>query len=283
MKVHKPLKLGISLALCLGFVGVASNPVAHAAFWNKKKSQTMSQCPAPASQCPTSVKTCPDTSMGDNNGISLAAQGVTPAIEGRVVNVDVFDNDSLGFTERVINNVVRRTPPEPGMTRAQVEASWGPSFTTALAPGKDVSIYVNNHELIDGRLMKRVINQKNLKVYEVTYADCKGDIPKGDAKVLTVKPVMMPRVGDHINMYSLLLDEPVRYAEGVAYFPIPASRIPYYRHLIQNPSQLVRVNTDAQGIVVAQEFLNGDLTGGEYVFTSADRYTPGVRNFQYRY
>jgi hypothetical protein len=174
------------------------------------------------------------------------------------------------------------------MTRAQVEGLWGPSQTSSLAPNKDVSIYVNNMELVDGKLFNRNISKQSLKVYEVTYTDSRAPLGRGDARVLTVEPVMMPRVGDHVNMFSLFMETPTPSGvsplgftpsyEGdrrqVAYFSIPAYQFEHYRELADNPFEVIRVYLDANSNVVGQEFLPwSPVAASWYGFTSAHRYT----------
>jgi hypothetical protein len=229
--------------------------------------------PQPTSTRPSGISTA--------EGYSLAAQGVTPAIRGQIINSQVIDNNTGSFRDRLNTNVVNRPAPTPGMSRAAVEAMWGPSMTSQLRPGSPVSLYVNNQELIDGHVINRTISNRNLKVYEVTYTDSTEANPSAEACVVSVRPIFTPAIGDHENMYSLLLNSQdnlplygfTNHDPNKGYYVIPEPRFRYYRDLADNPFELIRVSTDAQGIVIAQEFVEGRLPLGTYGFSSAQRYT----------
>lgn len=258
----------------------------------------VSTCPvpkascAPAATCPTPVSSCvggcPSPVAMDIQGYSLAAQGVTPAIRGRVTNEETVDPESKAFRARQINDVYHREAPRPGQSRGAIEAAWGPSKTSIYTPGRDVSIYVNNQELIDGHLMNRYVPPQHIKVYEVVYCDSKDPLGSSDAPAISVTPVMMPRVGDHRNMFSLFLNEPTPTGisgsgqgtmragnwSDIHYFGIPQEQYKNYRSITDNPFVLVKTFTDTNGIVVAQEFVpRKQPWASHYGFSSAHRYT----------
>lgn len=285
------INAGTAISLAFGF-GLINQSLFSLAQAQCPIKQPAAACPT---QCPTACPTpCPtqgavippggiNPNLTEAGGYSLAAQGITPAIKGRVINMQVISNPTNSFRERVRADVVHRAAPVPGMTRAAVESTWGPSLTSVLRPGKPVSIYVNNRELVDGYLMDRRIMDKNLKVYEVVYCDSDSENPSLEGTVVSVKPIFMPAVGDHKNMYSLFLHNQhnaplygfVNHDPNREYYIIPEARVKTYRPLIQNANQLVRVTTDSQGIVVAQEFVSGEFPIGyyDYGFSSAGSYS----------
>jgi hypothetical protein len=212
----------------------------------------------------------------------LETQGVTPAIGGQVTSLEVVDRQSSGFVERVRSDVAKRPAPEPGMTRAAVEAVWGPDQSSFYNPGAGKAVYVNNYELIDGRLIPRKLSQKSIKVYEVTYTEA--DNPRASSneqQVVSVQPVMRPRIGDHTNMYTLLLENPIdRDVEQNRHlYAIPEPRLNAYWQLIDNPYDLIMVHTNADNRVIAQEFYPGRWTWSHNTFTSANRYIQNPVSF----
>jgi hypothetical protein len=195
----------------------------------------------------------------------------------------------MAFRTRQINDVYQRPAPQPGMTRGAIEAIWGPSQTSTLSPGRDVSIYVNNNELIDGHLMSRYVPPHHVKVYEVVYCDSKDPLGSSDATAVSVTPVMRPRVGDHKNMFSLFLVAPTYTGvtsvgssalinagnrKSIQYYSIPHEIYKNYRAITDNPFMMVKAYTDADGKVVAQEFVHDrQQWASGYAFSSAQRYT----------
>ncbi len=199
------------------------------------------------------------------------AKTVDPSYRG-TVNVDVIDTNESNFRNRIQSELVERPAPQIGQTRAAIEAVYGPT-QTALAPNKNYDVYTNEFDLTDGKMFRRTLNQRALRVYEVTY-NTTGDQRTGNDKAVDVKLRVIPRVGDHKNMMTKLLGEPIQTfpnKEGQhAIFGIPKERFVFYNDVLASPYEAVNAYFNADGFMVGQEFMPVGYRGWT-TLTSAGR------------
>jgi hypothetical protein len=113
------------------------------------------------------------------NTQQMATYGVTPTLQGQAVNIQLIDRDSKRTVDRVRRGLLERPAPSIGMSRAVVEAVWGPNQAAVLSPGRNENqaIYTNQFELVGGHLLAHNLSMKNRQAYEVTYTPAPGTAP----------------------------------------------------------------------------------------------------------
>lgn len=192
-----------------------------------------------------------------------------------VINVDVIESDNMTYIDRIRKELLDKPAPQVGQTRAAIEAMYGmPMFS--MAPGKDYMVYTNEMDITDGKVFRRNLSHKNLRVYEVSYNNTGAPSSPND-KAVDVKLRVVPRLGDHKNLIEKLLGTPVASRQvddngQHAIFAIPRERFVFYNDVVSNPYEAVNLYFNAEGFVVGQEFLPPNH--GSYVLSSTGRYVP---------
>lgn len=205
------------------------------------------------------------------NQPTMLTQTQVPSYKG-TVNVDVIDADSGLFSKRIQSELVDRPAPQVGQTRAAIEALYGPAMST-LAPNKSYDIYTNEYDLAAGKMFRRQLSQEATRIYEVSYT--MGAAKSPNDKASDVKLRVIPRVGDHRNLVSKMLGEPINmfteHAGQRIIFEIPKSRYVFYNDVISSPFTAINAYFNTEGYLVGQEFMPSRYRG-QHVMTSANRY-----------
>lgn len=201
----------------------------------------------------------------------LRGQELDPNFKG-TVNVDVIDNNNMTFGDRIQTELVEKPAPQVGQTRAAIEALYGPC-QTSLAPNKDYELYTNEFDLTDGKMFRRSLDHEDLRIYEVSYNT--GAHKSPNDKAVDVKLRVIPRVGDHRNLVSKIMGEPINQftqQDGQrAIYGIPKERHVFYNDVLPSPFEAVNMYFNAEGNLVGQEFMPS-RSQGFYTMTSAGRY-----------
>ncbi len=196
--------------------------------------------------------------------------GQDPSYRG-TVNVDVIESNNSGYMDRINSELVERPAPQVGQTRSAIEAMYGPA-QTALAPNQNFEIYTNEIDLVDGKMFRRNLTQESLRIYEVTYNT--GASKTANDTATDVKLRVIPRVGDHKNMVSKLLGEPIGHNVDMknqrSIYGIPKHRYVFYNDVLNSPFEAVNLYFNADGFVVGQEFVESRKQG-DYAISSAGR------------
>ncbi len=197
------------------------------------------------------------------------------------VNIDVIEKNELGYKERIQSELVQRSAPQVGETRAAVEAIYGPSWTS-LAPNKNYEIYTNEYDLTDGKMFRRNLSDDALRVYEVTYNATDGNKTAND-KVVCVALRVIPKLGDHINLVTRLLGSPISSINGQdgqhVIYGIPKQRYVFYNDVLSSPFEAVNAYFNAEGYMVGQEFMPS-RNQGFTTRTTAERFVEFDNQFQ---
>ncbi|MCA9788558.1 MAG: hypothetical protein KC476_02090 [Cyanobacteria bacterium HKST-UBA06] len=211
------------------------------------------------------------------NGV-LAAPDRGPELDPNfkgVINVDVIESDNMTYIDRIRKELLDKPAPQVGQSRAAIEAMYGAPLYN-MAPGKDYMVYSNEYDITDGKVFRRNLSHKNLRLYEVSFNNQGAPSAPGD-KATDVKLRVVPRLGDHKNLIDKLLGQPVASRDmndegqhGV--YSIPRERFVFYNDVISNPYEAINLYFNAEGFVVGQEFLPPNH--GSYVLSSTGRYVP---------
>jgi hypothetical protein len=200
------------------------------------------------------------------------------------VNVDVIDTESATLIDRVKSDVANRPAPQVGQTRAAIEAIYGPSQTD-LAPNKNYDLYTNEFDLTDGRMFERQLHPNTLRIYEVTYnTPPTASVTKSATQTATdVKIRVIPRIGDHKNLVTKMLGEPLNRpsherGQHVVY-EIPKNRFVFYNDVLSSPFTALNMYFNTDGYLVGQETMPSRMRG-QHVITSAGRYIPFESRYQ---
>jgi hypothetical protein len=213
------------------------------------------------------------------SGTTMRGQELDPNFKG-TVNVDVIDDNNTTFFDRIRTELIERPAPQVGQTRAAIEALYGPAWSE-LAPNKEYEVYTNEFDLTDGKMFRRQLTNEGLRIYEVSYNTGAHETPND--KAVDVKLRVIPRVGDHKNLISKMMGDPVNKSmdqDGQhLVYSIPKHRYVFYNDVIASPFEHINTYFNADGFLVGQEFMPGRMQG-QYVLTSAGRYVEHENKWQ---
>lgn len=206
-------------------------------------------------------------------------QELDPNFKG-TINVDVIDNNNQAFSDRMQSEMVEKPSPQVGQTRAAIEALYGPAIPS-LAPNKEYEVYTNEWDLTDGKMFNRKFSHDALRIYEISYNA--GALKSPNDTATDVKLRIVPRIGDHKNLITKMLGEPINAVSSQAgqhsVYGIPKHRYVFYNDVLSSPFEAINMYFNAEGYLVGQEFMpRGNQ--GNYVLTSTGRYVEVESKFQ---
>jgi hypothetical protein len=213
-------------------------------------------------------------------GVTTTTTTLDPSYRS-TVNVNVIDNNAIGFQDRISQELVDRPAPQVGQTRAAIEAIYGPA-QTALAPGKSFDIYTNETDLTGGKMFNRNLTPNRLHIYEVSYNAAA--TKTATDKAVDVKERVIPRIGDHKNLVTKMLGQPINAHtmasnSGPVLYGIPKQRYTFYNDVLSSPFTAVNTYYNTDGFLVGQEFVPLRMRG-QHAISSAGRYIPVMSDHQ---